>query len=135
MKRQYSFVTKWEIEASLQQVWDAIYNSREWPQWWKGVLSVEEIENEDTNGISGVKAYTWESVSPYKLKFTMRLTEKQPRKRLKGYCFWRIGRAGCMGLQRTKRNSPNTICLGRLHEKSLDEQFILFIKTCIQVQS
>ena len=87
MKTQYSFVTKWEIEASLHQVWDAIYNSLEWPQWWKGVVSVEEIEKEDANGINGVKAYTWKSVLPYKLKFTMRLTEKQPMKRLKGIAF------------------------------------------------
>jgi Polyketide cyclase / dehydrase and lipid transport len=87
MKTQYSFVTKWELEASLQEVWDAIYNSLEWPQWWKGVLSVEEIEKEDENGINGVKSYTWKSVLPYNLTFTMRLTEKQPMKMLKGIAF------------------------------------------------
>jgi hypothetical protein len=87
MKTQYSFVTKWEIEASLPQVWDAIYTSIEWPRWWKGVLSVQEIEKEDANGINGVNAYTWKSVLPYQLKFTMRLTEKQPMKRLKGIAF------------------------------------------------
>lgn len=87
MKTQYSFVTKWEIEASLPQVWDAIYTSIEWPRWWKGVLSVQEIEKEDANGINGVNAYTWKSMLPYQLKFTMRLTEKQPMKRLKGIAF------------------------------------------------
>ena len=87
MQTQYSFVTKWEIEASLEQVWDTIYTSLEWPQWWKGVLSVQEIEKEDVNGINGVNAYTWKSVLPYELTFTMRLTEKEPMKRLKGIAF------------------------------------------------
>ena len=89
MKTQYSFVTKWEIETSLPQVWDAIYNSMEWPQWWKGVLSVKEIEKEDANGINGVNAYTWKSVLPYELTFSMRLTEKEPMKRLKTIQFKR----------------------------------------------
>ena len=87
MKQQYSFVTKWEIEAPLQQVWQAVYASLEWPLWWKGVVSVVEIEKEDTNGLNSVHAYTWKSVLPYQLTFTMRLTEKQPLKRLKGVAF------------------------------------------------
>ena len=87
MKTQYSFITKWEIEAPLQQVWDAIYNSLEWCQWWKGVISVEEIEKGDSKGINGVKVYTWKSALPYKLIFTMRLTENEPLKRLKGIAF------------------------------------------------
>jgi Polyketide cyclase / dehydrase and lipid transport len=87
METQYSFVTNWEIEASLQEVWNAIYNSPEWPQWWKGVVSVEEIEKEDVNGLNSVKAYIWKSVLPYKLAFTMRLTEKEPMRRLKGIAF------------------------------------------------
>ena len=90
MQTQYSFITKWEIEAPLQQVWDAIYNSLEWPQWWKGVISVEEIEKGDSNGINGVKVYTWKSVLPYKLKFTMQLTENEPLKRLKGIAFGKL---------------------------------------------
>jgi hypothetical protein len=87
METQYSFVTNWEIEASLQEVWNAIYNSPEWPKWWKGVVSVEEIEKEDVNGLNSVKAYIWKSVLPYKLAFTMRLTEKEPMRRLKGIAF------------------------------------------------
>ena len=87
MKQQYSFVTKWEIEAPLQQVWQAVYASLEWLLWWKGIVSVVEIEKEDANGLNSVHAYTWKSVLPYQLTFTMRLTEKQPLKRLKGVAF------------------------------------------------
>jgi hypothetical protein len=51
------------------------------------VVSVEEIEKEDVNGLNSVKAYIWKSVLPYKLAFTMRLTEKEPMRRLKGIAF------------------------------------------------
>ena len=55
MATKYSFVTKWQLKASLADVWDAIYNSTEWPQWWKGVKAVIEIEKNDEAGINGVR--------------------------------------------------------------------------------
>lgn len=84
MKKRYSFVTKWELDTSLQKVWDAIYYSLEWPQWWKGVYSVTEIEKEDANGLNSKMAYVWKSILPYSLAFTMQLTVREPLKRLKG---------------------------------------------------
>ena len=87
MATKYSFVTKWQLKASLADVWDAIYNSTEWPQWWKGVKAVIEIEKNDETGINGVRRYTWKSVLPYSLTFSMKLTEKEPLKRLRGIAF------------------------------------------------
>jgi hypothetical protein len=87
MAVKYSFVTKWQLKAPLQDVWDAIYDSMEWPQWWHGVQAVIEIEKNDARGINGVRNYTWKSVLPYKLTFNMRLTEKESLQRLKGIAF------------------------------------------------
>jgi hypothetical protein len=87
MAVKYSFVTKWQLRASLQDVWDAIYNSMEWPHWWQGVQAVIEIEKNDITGINGVRNYTWKSILPYKLTFNMRLTEKESLQRLKGIAF------------------------------------------------
>ena len=84
---KYSFVTKWQLKAPIQEVWDAIYNSLEWPQWWKGVISVIEIEKNDEAGINGVRSYTWKSALPYKLNFNMKLIEKKPLRSLKGIAF------------------------------------------------
>jgi uncharacterized protein YndB with AHSA1/START domain len=53
MAVQYSFVTKWQLKAPLQDVWDAIYGSMEWPQWWHGVQAVIEIEKNDARDING----------------------------------------------------------------------------------
>ena len=92
--KQYSFVTHWQIQAPLQHVWGAIYNSLEWPEWWKGVKSVKEIEKGDINGINSVKLYTWQSVLPYQLTFTMRLTDNEPLKYLKGIAFGELEGSG-----------------------------------------
>ncbi len=87
MPAKYSFVTNWQLKAPLQEVWHAIYNSLEWPQWWRGVQSIIEIKKNDDSGINGVRNYTWKSIFPYTLSFSMQLTEIEPLKRLKGIAF------------------------------------------------
>ena len=94
MPEQYSFVTNWELRAPLEDVWNAVYNSLEWPQWWRGVKSVIEIQKNDENGINGIREYTWKSFLPYQLKFSMQLTEKEHLKRLKGVAFGELEGTG-----------------------------------------
>lgn len=71
----YSFITIWKIKAPLNQVWDAIYKSEDWPNWWRGVLKVETISHGDENDIGRMMHYTWKSVLPYKLKFDIISTQ------------------------------------------------------------
>ena len=40
----YHFITNWDIDAPVQDVWDAILDSSRWPEWWHGVTRVEELE-------------------------------------------------------------------------------------------
>lgn len=87
MSEKYSFVTRWQIKAPVQQVWNAIYESTEWPQWWKGVKDVKVLEENDASGVNGVREYTWKSVLPYSLKFKMRLVEREEPKRMRGIAF------------------------------------------------
>lgn len=87
MATQYSFVTKWQIQAPVEQVWDAIYNSTEWPNWWKGVVAVNELNAGDERGIRGIRRYTWKSALPYKLSFNMQLTQREDGKKLAGIAF------------------------------------------------
>ena len=94
MSAQYSFITNWELEASLEDVWNAIYNSLEWPEWWRGVQKVVEIQPNDSNGINGIRTYTWKSILPYELKFSMKLTEREELKRLKGMAFGELEGTG-----------------------------------------
>ncbi len=87
MATQYAFITRWQIKAPLSEVWDAIHSSLDWPVWWKGVIKVRELEKGDTDGVGGVREYTWRSILPYQLAFNMRLTELEKYKRMKGIAF------------------------------------------------
>ena len=86
-KKDYSFITRWQIEAPIEDVWNSIYESADWPQWWKGVEQVEIIQENDATGINGIRKYTWKSVLPYTLSFQMKLVEKIDRKLLRGIAF------------------------------------------------
>jgi uncharacterized protein YndB with AHSA1/START domain len=80
----YHFITQWQFHAPVERVWDEIYHSERWPQWWKGVLAVETLVDGNPDGIGDAKRYTWRSRLPYKLRFDMTLTEKVPHRRLVG---------------------------------------------------
>ena len=83
----YKFITQWRIKAPLIDVWYAIYNSEEWPFWWKGVKDVSVIRENDVDGINGIKKYTWKSILPYTLSFKMRLVKKEDFELLSGMAF------------------------------------------------
>jgi hypothetical protein len=87
MATEYAFITRWQIKAPLNKVWDTIYSSLDWPGWWKGVIDVKELEKGDENGIDSIREYTWRSILPYKLAFNMRLTELEQYRRMKGEAF------------------------------------------------
>jgi hypothetical protein len=83
----YSFVTHWQIAAPVKEIWESIYESVDWPKWWKGVERVKIIKENDANGINGIREYTWKSALPYSLSFQMKLVEKIDYKLLKGVAF------------------------------------------------
>ena len=37
----YEFLTAWLLDAPREDVWDAIWDSDEWPIWWRGVCSAK----------------------------------------------------------------------------------------------
>jgi uncharacterized protein YndB with AHSA1/START domain len=63
----YHFVTVWQVRAPIERVWDAIYHSDRWPQWWKGVVSATTLEPPDERGLGGLTRYVWKSALPYEL--------------------------------------------------------------------
>ena len=34
---RYRFLTTWLLDAPVEPVWDAIYDTDAWPSWWPGV--------------------------------------------------------------------------------------------------
>ncbi len=71
----YEFLTTWCLEAPRERVWDAIWDSERWPQWWRGVVAARTISQGDQGGVGQVGRYTWRSRLPYDLEFEMATTK------------------------------------------------------------
>ena len=78
---EYRFLTTWLLDADRERVWDAIYESERWPEWWKGVLETERLAEGDEDGVGQYGRYVWKSRLPYKLEFFV-LTTKVDRPHL-----------------------------------------------------
>jgi uncharacterized protein YndB with AHSA1/START domain len=81
---EYAFTTIWRIDAPVEKVWDLIYRSETWPEWWRGVERVEELRRGGENGIGSVRRYTWKSRLPYRLSFEMTTVRVEPLKMMEG---------------------------------------------------
>jgi hypothetical protein len=81
---EYRFLTTWCLDAPRERVWDAIYESERWPEWWRGVLESEKLEEGNSDGVGQLGRYVWKSKLPYKLEFLMRTTRVERPHLLEG---------------------------------------------------
>ena len=81
---EYRFLTTWLLETERERVWEAVYESERWPEWWQGVIEAERIEEGDAAGIGQLGRYVWKSKLPYKLEFLMRTTRVERPHLLEG---------------------------------------------------
>ena len=81
----YSFLTTWCVDAPIQDVWDVISASDRYPEWWKGVRKVTELEPGGEHGLGALSRFVWRSKLPYSLEFDMRVTRSEPPYLLEGH--------------------------------------------------
>ena len=70
--REYSFVTRWYLEAPIERVFAEIETPSEWPSWWPGVRAVSVLDEGRPDGVGHVTRTTWRSRLPYDLTFNAR---------------------------------------------------------------
>ena len=95
---EYRFLTTWLLEAERERVWDAIYDSERWPEWWRGVLEAEKLEEGDQAGVGQYGRYVWRSRLPYRVEFFIlttrverpHLLEGEASGELEGVGRWRL---------------------------------------------
>ena len=95
---RYDFLTTWVLEAPRERVWDAIWDSQRWPEWWRGVERVVELEPGDERGLGQRSRLTWRSRLPYEVDFEVRtvrverphLLEGEATGELAGLGRWRL---------------------------------------------
>ena len=80
----YEFVTIWRVKAPIERVWELIYHSENWPEWWRGVEKVEKLREGDANHVGALFRYTWKSKLPYRLIFEMETTRVAPMSLIEG---------------------------------------------------
>ncbi|MDT4969292.1 MAG: hypothetical protein QOJ64_4029 [Acidobacteriota bacterium] len=91
---KYEFVTIWRFKSPLEPVWDLIYHSDRWPEWWKGVERVSLVKKGDENDIGSVYSYTWKSRLPYRLTFDMQLRRVEPMRLIEGVALGELSGKG-----------------------------------------
>ena len=66
---RYEFLTTWLLRAPRAAVWDAIQDVWQWPQWWRGVESVAELDGGDGDRVGSRYRVRWRSFVPYAIEF------------------------------------------------------------------
>ncbi len=95
---EYRFLTTWLLEADRERVWEAIYDSERWPEWWRGVEEAEKLAEGDERGIGQRGRYVWKAKLPYRVEFEIATTrverphllEGDARGELAGVGRWRL---------------------------------------------
>jgi uncharacterized protein YndB with AHSA1/START domain len=80
----YRFLTTWLLEAEIERVWDAIYESERWPEWWDGVEEAEKIREGDADGVGQYGRYVWKAKLPYRVEFFVTTTRVERPHLLEG---------------------------------------------------
>src|SRR5215207_1966101 len=94
----YRFLTTWVLDAPIEPTFEVLNDSTAYPEWWKGVQSVEVLEEGDESGVGELDRFSWRSVLPYTLEFDLRVTrverplliEGEATGELEGVGVWRL---------------------------------------------
>ena len=62
---RYRFLTTWLLEAPRQDCWDVLQDVLSWPEWWRGVQSVDQIDSGDEGRLGSCHRVRWRSRIPY----------------------------------------------------------------------
>jgi uncharacterized protein YndB with AHSA1/START domain len=105
---EYSFLTTWCLEAPREPVWDAIWESERWPEWWRGVVASQKLTEGDEAGVGQVGRYVWRSRLPYDLDFEMTTTRVEKPHLLEGRAVGELSGVGRWRLFEQDGRTPVT---------------------------
>jgi uncharacterized protein YndB with AHSA1/START domain len=75
---EYHFVGTWQIQAPIERVWEEIYHAERWPDWWRYVARVEELEPGGADGTGKRLRALFRTRLPIMVGFDVRVTRVQP---------------------------------------------------------
>ena len=77
---EYRFLTTWLL-APREETWEVIQDTVAWPEWWRGVVRVEELDPGDEERVGSRYLIEWRSRLPYPVEFEFTV-ERVERPRL-----------------------------------------------------
>ena len=94
----YRFLTTWLVEAPRERVWAEIEDAARWPEWWRGVVRVDELHPGHDGRVGARFEIEWRSRLPYPLAFEFTVDAVDPprsmagtaRGELEGRGHWRL---------------------------------------------
>ena len=66
---RYRFLTTWLLETSRDDAWEVLQDPVRWPEWWRGVVRVSELDAGDVERVGSRYRIAWRSRIPYELEF------------------------------------------------------------------
>lgn len=81
---EFHLVTKWTVDASVEDVWRVLSTPETWPDWWPSVKRVDLLREGDEAGVGAVRWMTWSTALPYALAFEMQTVRVEPLSIIEG---------------------------------------------------
>jgi hypothetical protein len=75
---RYRFLTTWLLEASRHDAWEVLQDPVGWPEWWRGVVRVTELDPGDADRVGSRYRIAWRSRVPYHLEFDFTVGRVDP---------------------------------------------------------
>lgn len=95
---RFHLTITWRIPASIETSWFSIVDLKAWPDWWKYIESVVEIEQEDNSGINTLHQFNWTTCLPYQFIFELRTTHIIPSQLITFGSYGDLNGSGCCKL-------------------------------------
>jgi uncharacterized protein YndB with AHSA1/START domain len=74
----YYFTTRWFFRAPIERVFAELDAVEQWPDWWRGVVSVQVLSQGGPGRLGARTRNVWRSVLPYALTFDAEIVARQP---------------------------------------------------------
>jgi hypothetical protein len=75
---RYSFLSTWLLETSRAAAWEVLQDPVRWPEWWRGVVRVIELDGGDAQRVGSRYRVAWRSRIPYELEFDFTVRRVDP---------------------------------------------------------
>ena len=75
-RREYVFVDEWDVEAPIEQVFDALADGRTYPAWWRPVYI--SVDADGPPAVGAVSRQHFKGRLPYHLHTTSRTVRLEP---------------------------------------------------------